>query len=186
MTDTMHIEQDNAREMPPDAEQSGRPYTIYPLPKRHNVPIVPVRDVVIFPTNEIVLTFSRKESIRAINQALAANPKHIAIFTQKSSDVDNPKTSDLYTIGTLASVERTLKNDEELNVLVKGLKRVKLKGVNTSESVQLAEVEEVVETILFDEELEALGRRVSALFKDAVGMGKSVEFMNFMRLMGGV
>lgn len=186
MTDTMHIEQDNAREMPPDAEQSGRPYTIYPLPKRHNVPIVPVRDVVIFPTNEIVLTFARKESIRAINQALAANPKHIAIFTQKSSDVDNPKTSDLYTIGTLASVERTLKNDEELNVLVKGLKRVKLKGVNTSESVQLAEVEEVVETILFDEELEALGRRVSALFKDAVGMGKSVEFMNFMRLMGGV
>ncbi len=156
------------------------------LPKRHNVPIVPVRDVVIFPTNEIVLTFARKDSIRAINQALAANPKHIAIFTQKSSEIDNPKASDLYTIGTLASVERTLKNDDELNVLVKGLKRVKLKGVNTTESVQLAEVEEVTETILFDEELEALGRRVSALFKDAVGMGKSVEFMNFMRLMGGV
>lgn len=155
-------------------------------PTRHNVPIVPVRDVVIFPTNEIVLTFARKESINAINQALAASPKHIAIFTQKNSEVDNPKASDLYTIGTLASVERTLKNDEELNVLVKGLKRVKLKGVNTAESVQLAEVEEVSETILFDEELEALGRRVSALFKDAVGMGKSVEFMNFMRLMGGV
>jgi len=156
------------------------------LPIRHNVPIVPVRDVVIFPTNEIVLTFARKESIRAINQALAANPKHIAIFTQKSSEIDNPKASDLYTIGTLASVERTLKNDEELNVLVKGLKRVKLNGVNTTESVQLAEVEEITETIVFDEELEALGRRISALFKDAVGMGKSVEFMNFMRLMGGV
>lgn len=154
--------------------------------KRHNVPIVPVRDVVIFPTNEIVLTFARKESIKAINQALAASPKHIAIFTQKSSDIDNPKASDLYTIGTLASVERTLKNDDELNVLVKGLKRVKLKGINTTESVQLAEVEEVSETTLFDEELEALARRVSALFKDAVGMGKSVEFMNFMRLMGGV
>lgn len=156
------------------------------MPHRHNVPIVPVRDVVIFPTNEIVLTFTRKESIRAINQALGANPKYIAIFTQKSSAIDNPTASDLYTIGTLASVERTLKNDDELNVLVKGLKRVKLKGVNTSQSVQLAEVEELTETILFDEELEALGRRISALFKDAVGMGKSVEFMNFMRLMGGV
>lgn len=156
------------------------------VPLRHNVPIVPVRDVVIFPTNEIVLTFARKESIKAINQALAESPKHIVIFTQKNSEIDNPKASDLYDVGTLVSIERTLKNDDELNVLVKGLKRVKLISVSTETPVQLAEVEELKESALFDEELEALGRRVSALFKDAVGMGKSVEFMNFMRLMGGV
>ncbi len=156
------------------------------LPTRHFVPIVPVRDVVIFPTNEIVLTFARKESISAINQALATNPKHIAIFTQKNSEIDAPTAKDLYPIGTLASVERTLKNDDELNVLVKGIKRVKLINITTTDNVQLAEVEEIKESKIFDEELEALGRRVSALFKDAVGMGKSVEFTNFMRLMGGV
>lgn len=156
------------------------------VPAKHNVPLVPVREVVIFPTNEIVLTFARKDSIRAINQALSTNPKHIAIFTQNNSAVDNPTVQDLYTVGTLASVERTLKNDDELNVLVKGLKRIKFKGILSSDPIQLAEVEELEEIALFDEELEALGRRVSALFKDAVGMGKSVEFMNFMRLMGGV
>ena len=147
------------------------------VPQKHTVPLVPVREVVIFPTNEIVLTFARKDSIRAINQALSANPKHIAIFTQNNSAVDNPTVQDLYTVGTLASVERTLKNDDELNVLVKGLKRIKFKGITSTEPIQLAEVEELEEVTLFDEELEALGRRVSALFKDAVGMGKSVEFM---------
>ncbi len=160
-------------------------HPLSPVPL-HQVPIVPVRDVVIFPTNELVLTFGRKESIRAINQALGNNPKHIAIFTQKNSELKNPTVSDLYSVGTLASVERTLKNDDELNVLVKGLKRIKLQSVETVESVQLATVAELGEAIAFDEELEAIARRVSALFKDAVGFGKSVEFMNFMRLMGGV
>lgn len=154
--------------------------------ERHLVPLVPVRDVVLFPTNEIVLTFGRKSSIAAINAALASSPRQIAVFTQHNLTTDNPEPSDLYSIGTLCSVERTLKNDDELNVLVKGLKRIKFLRLTASSPNNIAEVEVLSEVSLFDEELEALGRRVSALFKDAVGMGKSVEFMNFMRLMGGV
>lgn len=150
------------------------------------VPLVPVRDVVIFPTNEVVLTFSRKQSIEAINRALGTTGKQVAIFTQKNSDVSSPTPQDLYEIGTLATVERTLKNDDDLNVLVRGIKRVKFVKLIDQDGTQLAQVEVVPEIINIDPELEAVARRVTNLFKEAVGMGKSVEFMNFMRLMSGV
>lgn len=155
-------------------------------PATYLVPLVPVRDVVIFPTNEVVLTFSRKQSIEAINKALGTVGKQVAIFTQKSSDVSSPTPSDLYSIGTLATVERTLKNDEDLNVLVRGLKRVRFVKLVEVDSSQMAEIVEVSEVVAPDAELEAVARRVTNLFKEAVGMGKSVEFMNFMRLMSGV
>lgn len=150
------------------------------------IPLVPVRDVVIFPTNEVVLTFSRKQSIEAINKALGSTGKQVAIFTQRSSDVSSPTPKDLYNIGTLATVERTLKNDDDLNVLVRGVKRVKFVKLVEVDGSQLAQVELIQEIISPDPELEAVARRVTNLFKEAVGMGKSVEFMNFMRLMSGV
>lgn len=156
------------------------------VPQTHTIPLVPVRDVVIFPTNEIVLTFARKKSIASINRALGVPGKKIAIFTQINSAVDDPTVSELYKIGTLCEVERTLKNDDELNVLVRGLKRIKLEKFLNDDSLQLAQVVELDEVINQDEELEAVARRVTNLFKDAVGMGKSVEFTNFMRLMAGV
>jgi len=152
----------------------------------HTVPLVPVREVVIFPTNEIVLTFARKKSISAINSALTVPGKQIALFTQSNVNAEDPTLGDLYTVGTLAVVERTLKNDEELNVLVRGLKRVRFERFVSDAPTQIAEVTELNEIINMDPELEAVALRVTNLFKDAVGMGKSVEFMNFMRLMGGV
>jgi len=99
------------------------------------VPLIPVRDVVVFPHNEIVLTFGRKKSVASINAALNRD-KLVALFTQKDAGESDPTVKDLYSIGTLCVVERTLKSDNELNVLVKGTARIKLSREVASDPFQ--------------------------------------------------
>lgn len=152
----------------------------------HQAPLIPVRDIVVFPTNEVVLTFGRRKSQNAVNAALAKD-KLVALFTQRDPQLDNPELKDLYQIGTLCIVERTLKTDGELNALVRGIARIKLVSeIGSNPSVQMVEVAEIPEKQDNSAEIEALSRHLTAQFKAAVNLGKSVEFMNFMRLMSGV
>ncbi len=150
------------------------------------LPLIPVRNVVIFPHNEIVLTLGRSKSIFAINTALDQPEKTIAIVAQKQAEIEDPKIGDLYQVGTLAVIERTFKSDEELNVLIRGLERIKLKNILNENPYLLAEVEKVPDLITADEEIAALSNHLTNQFKLAVNLGKSVEFMNFMKLMSGV
>lgn len=154
-------------------------------PKTYIVPLIPVRDVVIYPTNEVVLTFGRKKSQVAINAALAKD-KLVALFTQKDSKQDNPSIGDLYSVGTLCAVERTLKTEGELNALVRGIARIRLLKNVESSPAQSVEVIELIEQIELGVEIEALARHLTTQFRGAVNLGKSVEFTNFMRLMSGV
>jgi ATP-dependent Lon protease len=154
-------------------------------PKIYTVPLIPVRDVVVYPTNEVVLTFGRKKSIAAVNAALAKD-KLVALFTQRDAKIENPEAKDLYDVGTLCMVERTLKTDGELNALVRGIIRVKRTGLDTESEVQMVEVTELAESVTTTQELEALSRHLTSQFREAVNLGKSVEFTNFMRLMSGV
>jgi ATP-dependent Lon protease len=156
-----------------------------PGPKNHLVPLIPVRDVVVYPTNEVVLTFGRKKSINAINSALSG-AKLVALFTQRNGKVDDPESKDLYDVGTLCYVERTLKTDGELNALVRGIARIKLLKYEDEAPIQMVSVEELSDHIVDSEELEALARHLTSQFREAVNLGKSVEFTNFMRLMSGV
>ncbi len=149
------------------------------------VPIIPIRDVVVFPSSEIVLTFGRKKSILAINEAVRTR-RNVALFAQKDSEVADPKTSDLYKVGTICTVERTLKEGDELNVLVRGVGRVGLLKVASEEPFPEAEVIELQDFVEKSDEFEALARHLTKEFKNAVNLGKPVEFMNFMKLMSGV
>ncbi len=149
------------------------------------IPLVPVREVVIFPHTEIVLTFGRPKSIMAVNAALE-NKKLIAVFTQKDASVAQPTLKDLYRHGTLCSIERTLKTDGELNALVKGVSRLELLSLLQTDPFLLGEVIKIPEIVTPSPELTALSNHLTTQFKKAVNLGKSVEFMNFMRLMSGV
>jgi len=154
-------------------------------PARYVVPLIPVRDVVVYPTNEVVLTFGRKKSMNAVNTSLAKD-KMVALFTQRDSKDDDPSIVGLYEIGTLCTVERTLKTDGELNALVRGIARIKLIRVESDSPVQMIEVEEIIESLDSNIELEAMARHLTSQFREAVNLGKSIEFTNFMRLMSGV
>ena len=159
--------------------------TLVATPTVRTVPYLPLRDVIVYPHNEVVLTIGRAASKAAIESAEKSD-KLVVLFAQKDSKINDPQTGDLYKIGTLCQVERTLNTDGELNALVRGIARVKLAAFIEDTQIPLAEVIELPEVIENSPEVEALSKHLTEQFRVAVGLGKQVEFMHFMRLVSGV
>lgn len=149
------------------------------------VPLVPLRDGVVFPHTEAVLTFGRPKSNAGVEAAFRSD-RLIVFVTQKDPHLTEPKFDDIYSIGTLCSVERILKTNGEINALVKGVSRVKIVSLAASEPFLVAKVQEISEIIEESDEVTALIKHITNNFKQAVNIGKSVDFLVFMRLMGGV
>ena len=149
------------------------------------VPLVPLREGVVFPHTEAVLTFGRPRSNAGVEAAFRSD-RLIVFVTQKNPTVARPGLKDIYHVGTLCSIERILKTNGEINALVKGMARVKIDALSATEPFLVAKVQEIPEVVEESDEISALQKLVSANFKKAVNMGKSVDFMVFMRIMGGV
>lgn len=152
-------------------------------PPLKTLPVVAIREGVIFPHTETILTFGRKKSIAAINAAVGAD-RLIVFVTQKSSRINDPKDADLYQVGTLGVVQQTLQADGDINALARGTKRVRIERWIENEEHLLAEITEIPEIIEDSPEMEALSRRSTALFRKAFNLGKSMEYFTMMRLMG--
>ncbi|MCH9711098.1 MAG: endopeptidase La [Proteobacteria bacterium] len=103
-----------------------------------NVPLLPLRDVVVFPHTVMPLFVGRQTSVNAITQAMGSN-KYIFLVTQKDDKIENPEFSDLHEVGTLATILQMLKlPDGTIKVLVEGVKRAKVEAI-----VELEEYSEV-------------------------------------------
>ncbi|MCU7861904.1 MAG: LON peptidase substrate-binding domain-containing protein, partial [Candidatus Thiodiazotropha sp. (ex Lucinoma kastoroae)] len=90
------------------------------IPQNNVVPVLPLRDVVVYPHMVIPLFVGRDKSIQALDSAMQSN-KQILLAAQKSADVDDPDVSDMYAIGTLANILQLLKlPDGTVKVLVEG------------------------------------------------------------------
>ena len=90
------------------------------------IPVLPLRDVVVYPYMVIPLFVGREKSIKALESAMAGD-KQILLLAQKSADVDNPNTTDLYEVGTLSNILQLLKlPDGTVKVLVEGNERAKV------------------------------------------------------------
>jgi len=155
------------------------------IKKEKTVPLVPLRDSIVFPHTEAVLTFGRPKSNAGVEAAFRSD-RLIVFVTQKNPQTSQPKLDDIYSVGTLCSVERILKTNGEINALVKGITRVKIKDLITNQPFLIAKVKELHEIVEESDKISALKKHVTANFKQAVNIGKSVDFMVFMRLMGGV
>jgi ATP-dependent Lon protease len=153
--------------------------------REKTVPLVPLREGVVFPHADAVLTFGRRKSNAGVEAAFRSD-RLIVFVTQKNSKTSEPKFKDIYTIGTLCTIERILKTNGEINALVRGMTRVKIKTLEAKEPFLVAKVEELSETIEESDEMYALEKHVTTNFKKAVNIGKSVDFMMFMKVMGGV
>lgn len=149
------------------------------------IPLVPLREGVVFPHNEVVLTFGRPKSNASIEAAFRTD-RLVVFVAQKNSDEAEPGLKDIYSVGTLCSLERILKTDGEINALVKGLVRVKIKEITANEPFLIAKVEELSEIKEESDEVSALIKNVGNNFKQVVNIGKSVDFLMFMRVMSGV
>ena len=117
--------------------------------KNQNIPLLPLRDVVIFPSVVTPLFVGREKSITALQAAMAGD-KQIMLVAQKSAQQDDPKLGDLYPIGTLSTILQLIKlPDGTLKVLVEGNKRASIESLQASDdfmSVQVSSIEEEVDS----------------------------------------
>jgi ATP-dependent Lon protease len=139
------------------------------------VPVLPLRDVVVYPHMVIPLFVGREKSIKALDAAMADN-KQVLLIAQKSADVDEPQTGDIYQIGTLASILQLLKlPDGTVKVLVEGGERAAIKQIDSSEDFFTAEIEPAGDIVeLPEREMEVLMRSATALFDQYVKLNKKV------------
>ncbi len=150
-----------------------------------NLPVVPIREGVLFPQTESVLGFGREISISAIRRAQKQG-NHLILLTQKNAQIERPRAKDLYQIGTLAVIEKTLRNSSNVNALIRGISRVKIQKFLQEEPFLQAIADKVPSFIQRDDELIALSNQLQKLFRQTVQMGKQIEFLNFIKLLSGV
>ena len=139
------------------------------IPLRVDLPVLPLRDVVVYPHMVIPLFVGRDRSIKALDLAMAGD-KQILLVAQKSPDTDDPAADDLYSVGTLAQVLQLLKlPDGTIKVLVEGTSRVAIDGYGEREGALTATGEEVDSVHERDErELEVTLRSLMSLFEQYV------------------
>ena len=138
------------------------------------IPLLPLRDVVVYPHMVIPLFVGREKSIRALEAAMS-NDKQILLVAQKSASNDEPDGSDLYEIGTVSSILQLLKlPDGTVKVLVEGAYRAKLDALHCDEEFFSASITEQVEEGLNERESDVLARSLMAQFEQYVKLSKKV------------
>ncbi|MDR6992867.1 endopeptidase La [Luteimonas sp. 3794] len=138
-------------------------------PETHELPVLPLRDVVVFPHMVIPLFVGRDKSIRALDLAMESD-KRILLVAQKSAETDDPVAEDLYEVGTLATVLQLLKlPDGTIKVLVEGTERVRLRDIRENEGA-LAGSGVAIPPLESREprEVEAIARSLMSLFEQYV------------------
>jgi ATP-dependent Lon protease len=141
--------------------------TTYDTSER-SLPILPVRDTVLFPHAVLPLTVGRDSSVQLINSL--GDDKTIVVVAQREARVDAPQPTDLYNVGTLAVVHKVVKMpNQSLFVFAEGLERVRLTEFSQLSPFMRAQVETIPETIPpKNSEIEALQRNVLTLFQQIV------------------
>ncbi|MFZ1574166.1 MAG: endopeptidase La [Chromatiaceae bacterium] len=139
------------------------------------VPVLPLRDVVVYPHMVIPLFVGRDKSIRALDSAMSSD-KQILLIAQKSADTDEPDAEDLHEVGTLANILQLLKlPDGTVKVLVEGTRRARIDRFVHTEHLFVAAVTPLTETVAMDErEMEVLMRSAVSLFDQYVKLNKKV------------
>ncbi|MEK7597397.1 MAG: endopeptidase La [Patescibacteria group bacterium] len=146
-------------------------------------PVAPVRDGIVFPGTENVLVFGRAKSVAAINEALRRDRKAVLLM-QKNPGADDPKSNELYQIGVLVTVDKTVPGDKgEINALIKGIEIVRVLSFSKEDSWFEAKVEVIKEKVIEDDEVKAMIRYISTQIKKAINLGKTVDFVFLMNIL---
>src|SRR4051812_36999953 len=144
-------------------------------PKKRSVPLLPLRDIIVFPHMVSQLFVGRERSINALDAAMARD-KDIFLAAQKNAKTNEPTPDDIFQVGTLGTIMQLLRlPDGTVKVLVEGKRRAKIKKFPQTEEYFLVEVEEVAEQGAKGVEVEALMRSVQAAFEMYVKLNKKVQ-----------
>jgi ATP-dependent Lon protease len=154
------------------------------LPKKEPIelPVVPIRDGLVFPACEAPLIFGRPKTIRAFEVAIKSN-KQLILLLQKDSRLNDPKPKDLYDIGVIIRIERFASLEHgELQVLVKGLEKVKIVKYSVEKAFLTAQYRTLADKIEIDEEVSAMIKHLNTELKKAINLGKNIDFISLMNV----
>mgnify|MGYP001293283497 CR=1 FL=1 len=141
---------------------------------QQNFPLLPLRDVVVFPSMVIPLFVGREKSIRALEEA-SENGKQIFLVAQTDADVDNPDIDSVYPVGTIATILQLLKlPDGTVKVLVEGQQRANLNSLDDLEHYFVGDVTPVAGSELTEKENEVLLHTLTNHFEQYVQLSKKV------------
>ena len=139
------------------------------------LPVLPLRDIVVFPGMVVPLFVGREKSVKALESVVKANNK-ILLVSQKNGSQDIPTKEDLYRVGTIATVLQLLRlPDGTVKVLVEGVERAKVLGFTGNEEYYEVEVEPMAEPVGDPVETEAMFRSVISKFEEYVKLNKKIQ-----------
>ncbi len=145
-------------------------------PDSKRLPMMPIRDVVIFPYMMTPFVVGRESSVRALEEALASDKK-IFLATQHDASVDEPRPDEIYTVGTVANIVQSLKlPDGNIKVLVEGVERGKVVSVSEDEGYFRAVVKTFNFKVEGGQQLETLTGRVTTLFEQYVKLSQNLNY----------
>ncbi len=140
------------------------------------IPMMPIRDVVIFPYMMTPFVVGRESSIRALEEALAGDKK-IFLATQHDAAVDDPKPNEIYQVGTISNIVQSLKlPDGNIKVLVEGGERAKILKISNEDGFYRVTVQTKAFRPVNTPSLEQLQQRVTALFEQYVKLSQSLNY----------
>ncbi len=146
-----------------------------PTVKRRTVPLLPLRDIIVFPHMVSQLFVGRERSINALDAAMARD-KEIFLAAQKNAKTNEPTPDDIFQVGTLGTVMQLLRlPDGTVKVLVEGKRRARIKRFAQTDEFFLVEIDEIGEAWQRGVEVEALMRSVQAAFEMYVKLNKKVQ-----------
>lgn len=142
--------------------------------KKIQVPLLPLRDIIIFPHMVVPLFVGREKSINALEEAMNQE-KDIFLVAQINAKTNDPKPDDIYKVGTLGTIIQLLRlPDGTVKVLVEGKRRAKIEKYVSLEHSYIVEVADVPEANNVDVEIEALMRSIKATFETYVKLNKRI------------
>jgi ATP-dependent Lon protease len=147
---------------------------MFEIPRGALYPVLPLRDIVVFPHMIVPLFVGREKSVRALEDVMK-DDKQILLVTQKNAAQDDPSPSDIYTIGTVGTVLQLLKlPDGTVKVLVEGGQRASITRFADNEDFFQAYAELIEEKAADGQELEALSRAVVSQFEQYIKLNKKI------------
>ncbi len=140
------------------------------------LPMMPIRDVVIFPYMMTPFVVGRESSVRALEEAMAGDKK-IFLATQHDASIDEPKPNEIYNVGTIVNIVQSLKlPDGNIKVLVEGVERAKVVSIADEEGFFRAVVRTVGYKVEAGPQLESLVTRVTGLFEQYVKLSQNLNY----------
>jgi len=140
------------------------------------LPMMPIRDVVIFPYMMTPFVVGRESSVRALEEAMAGDKK-IFLATQHDASIDEPKPNEIYSVGTIVNIVQSLKlPDGNIKVLVEGVERARVVSVADDEGFFRATVRTSSFKVEMGPQLDALVSRVTGLFEQYVKLSQNLNY----------